>query len=65
MFQVGQTYHRQKDIHDAYGGQRQGGISTPSGHPYVFLFTGDSGTQYGSRDEFRPDGTFWYTGEGL
>ncbi len=58
-FEPGHISHR-KAIHDHYGGQRQGGISTPSSHPLVFLFTGDTGTTYGYRDEFRPDGTFWY-----
>ena len=63
-FEPGQVYRRIQDIHDRFGGQRQGGISTPSGHPYVFIFTGESGSPYGYRDEFRTDGTFWYTGEG-
>ncbi len=63
-FEPGQTYNRRQDIHDRFGGQRQGGISTPSAHPLIFLFTGETGTTYGYRDEFRPDGTFWYTGEG-
>lgn len=63
-FEVGRTYRRISDIHGHYGGQRQGGISTPSDHPYVFLFTGDAGENYGYRDGFKPDGTFWYTGEG-
>jgi 5-methylcytosine-specific restriction protein A len=30
----------------------------------IFLFTGPSGEQHGYHDEFRPDGTFWLTGEG-
>ena len=64
MFAVGQTYSRRKDIHAVYGGQQQGGISTPSSHNLIFIFTGESGTTYGYKDEFRPDGTFWYTGEG-
>src|SRR5215813_14144712 len=63
-FEPGQTYRRIEDIHEPFGGQRQGGISTPSGHPYIFLFTGESGSAYGYKDDFRPDGTFWYTGEG-
>lgn len=63
-FEVGETYHRQDEIHRLYGGQRYGGISTPTEHPVVFLFTGESGSKYGYRDEFRPDGTYWYTGEG-
>ena len=64
MFVPGQNYRRRQDIHEIYSGQRQGGISTPSGHPLIFIFTGESGETYGYRDEFRPDGTFWYTGEG-
>ena len=64
-FTVGQTYRRIQDIHERFGGgQRQGGISTPSGHPYVFLFTGEGGAAFGYQDEFRSDGTFWYTGKG-
>ncbi len=63
-FTVGQVYRRVQDIMEPYGGQRQGGISTPRRHPMVFLFTGESGATYGYRDEFRPDGSFWYTGEG-
>lgn len=63
-FEVGRIYHRRRDIHDAYGGQRQGGMSTPSGHPVIFLFTGEGGAVHGYRDEFKPDGTYHYTGEG-
>ena len=64
MFIVGRTYNRVKDLHLVYGGQRQGGMSTPSEHQLMFLFTGSSGETHGYRDEFRDDGTFWYTGEG-
>lgn len=64
MFQIGEIYNRKLDIHYKYGGQQQGGISTPANHPYIFLFTGDSGEKYGYKDEFRSDGLFWYTGEG-
>jgi 5-methylcytosine-specific restriction enzyme A len=62
-FVVGEVYRR-RSIHEAYGGQEQGGISTPRGLPMVFLFTGESGQQYGYDDTFQNDGTFWYTGEG-
>jgi 5-methylcytosine-specific restriction protein A len=62
-FVVGKIYRR-RDLHEAYGGQWQGGISTPANHPVIFLFTGDSGKQYGYEDDFQDDGTFWYTGEG-
>src|ERR1051325_7833826 len=64
MFTPGRVYNRQREIHAVYGGQEQGGISTPSRHPMIFLFTGQSGEAHGYRDEFRPDGSFWYTGEG-
>ena len=62
-FVVGEIYRR-RDIHNAYGGQMQGGISTPRDFPMIFLFTGDSGPQYGYEDKFQDDGTFSYTGEG-
>lgn len=63
-FVVGQVYGRRRDIHAPYSGQNQGGISTPKAAPFIFLFTGESGSTYGYEDSFRPDGTFWYTGEG-
>jgi 5-methylcytosine-specific restriction protein A len=62
MFQMGEAYKR-TDLHVHYGGQRQGGISTPKDHPFIFLFTGQSGDRYGYRDEWE-DGVFHYTGEG-
>ncbi|MEX0372110.1 HNH endonuclease [Spiribacter roseus] len=61
-FIEGQVYKR-RDIHDRYGGQRQGGISTPSGHPMIFLFTGQSGTRHGYGDGWS-DGVFEYFGQG-
>lgn len=64
MFEAGKVYHRRNDIHAVYGGQQQGGISTPSGHPFIILVTGDSGEEHGYVDGFRDDGSFWYTGEG-
>ena len=63
-FQPGKLYKRSTDIHDVFGGQRQGGISTPKDHPYVFIFTGSSGQQYGYEDGWDEDGIFIYTGEG-
>jgi 5-methylcytosine-specific restriction protein A len=63
MFTIGQSYRR-LDLHDRFGGQRQGGISTPANHPIILLFTGEQGERYGYEDGFRDDGTFWYTGEG-
>jgi len=43
MFEVGRVYNRRLDIHEPYGGQRYGGISTPRNRPSIFLFTGESG----------------------
>ncbi|MFC2083665.1 HNH endonuclease [Bacteroidota bacterium] len=64
MFVTGEIYNRRRDIHKLYKGQEQGGISTPANFPLMFIFTSDTGEEYGYKDEFRPDGTFWYTGEG-
>jgi 5-methylcytosine-specific restriction protein A len=55
-FERGKVYRRVQDIHQRFGGQRQGGISTPSSHPYIFLFTGESGSSYGYNDDFSPTG---------
>lgn len=63
MFQI-QKQYRRRDIHRAFGGQTQGGISTPADQPVIFLFAGESGEQYGYRDGWSSDGTFSYTGEG-
>ncbi|WP_417733497.1 hypothetical protein [Roseovarius sp.] len=64
MFIEGMEYSRSKDIHDVFGGQRQGGISTPKDSPYVFIFTGKSGEQHGYEDGWQDEGVFLYTGEG-
>ena len=63
-FRPGSLYHRVRDIHGRFDGQRQGGISTPSDAPYIFLFTGEAGEQHGYTDGEEADGTFLYTGEG-
>jgi 5-methylcytosine-specific restriction enzyme A len=63
MFEVGKVYNRRKDLHEVYGGQEQGGISTPASHPVILIFTGESGSEYGYRDSWDGD-TFSYTGEG-
>lgn len=64
MFEIGKEYKRSSEIHDQYGGQGQGGISTPKDSPVIFIFTSDAGEQHGYRDEYREEGVFWYTGEG-
>ena len=63
-FKVGEIYMRSK-IHDKYGGERQTGISTPKGHPLIFIFPRMSGKQHGYENGFQPDGSFWHYGRGL
>lgn len=63
MFIPGKIYIR-KEIHDTYGGQRQGGISTLARFPAILIFTGDSGENYGYKDEWKSNDVFIYTGEG-
>lgn len=63
MFIPGQIYRR-RELHQKYGGQPQGGISTPRNHNLIFLFTGETGHQYGYRDRWIEDGIFLYSGEG-
>jgi len=62
-FSIGTNYNRW-ELHDVFGGQRYSGIATPADYPYIFLVTSDSGGSYGYKDEFLPDDTFLYTGEG-
>jgi 5-methylcytosine-specific restriction protein A len=63
-FVPGRVYDRWSDINVPYGGSRQSGISSSSRTAAIFLFTGDTGEQYGYRDDFDADGVFSYTGEG-
>ncbi|MBO1077247.1 HNH endonuclease [Roseomonas marmotae] len=58
----GQIYRR-TTLHKHFGGQQQGGISTPSQHPVILLFTGATGVQHGYEDGWS-DGVFCYFGEG-
>lgn len=63
MFILGKIYKR-RDLHESYGGQQQGGISTPSKHNFIMIFTGEQGQQYGYKDGWSEEGLFLYTGEG-
>lgn len=63
-FEVNKVYNRRLHIHEKYGGQQQGGICTPADAPFIFLFTGETGEQYGYKDGPDDDGVFLYTGEG-
>ncbi|WP_354686718.1 HNH endonuclease signature motif containing protein [Cupriavidus necator] len=63
-FVLGQNYHRQNEIHDRFGGNRQGGIATSGKVPAIFLFTEESGERYGYIDGRDELGVFSYTGAG-
>ena len=64
MFVPGAQYSHRWLV-EKYGGQWQQGIVTPKGKPYLFLFSGPSGAQYGYKDHWEAGNTiFYYTGEG-
>src|SRR5215831_13959732 len=63
LFVQSQVYRR-RDLHSEYGGQAQGGISTPAQHNIILLFTAESGGQHGYNDAWTEGGIFHYTGEG-
>lgn len=56
--------YKRSDIHDYYGGNRQGGIAPSAKVPYIFIFSGKSGSQYGYKDGWDNPNIFSYTGEG-
>lgn len=62
----GETRPR-REVHGLYGGQEQGGISTPSGSRHVLVFTDPTAGREFGYDRFeglREDGSYAYTGEG-
>jgi 5-methylcytosine-specific restriction protein A len=63
MFIPGHAYLR-RDLRARYGGQRQGGISTPSAFPLILLFTGESSSKYVYDDGWISPDLFLYSGEG-
>jgi 5-methylcytosine-specific restriction protein A len=64
MFETGQLYTRQTDIHDKFGGNRQSGIAVSAAHPYIFLFSSPRGKDFGYSDGWSSEDEFLYTGEG-
>ena len=62
-FVMGNVYRR-RDMHGQFGGQQQGGISTPASVPAIWLFTGDNAAFYGYKDAWVDVKTFRYYGEG-
>ena len=63
MFARG-TIYRRRELHQKYGGQQQGGISTPAEHNLIFLFTSVRGEEHGYTDRWTGQRRFMYTGEG-
>lgn len=57
------VYDRKTEINGPFGGSLQSGIAASATHPAIFLFTGDSGQQYGYADHWE-EGAYLYTGEG-
>jgi len=51
-------------MQDEYGGNRQGGIAPSAKFPFIFIFSGKSGAQYGYKDGWDNHNIFSYTGEG-
>lgn len=56
--------YKRSDLHDQYGGNRQGGIAPSAKFPFIFIFSGKSGAQYGYKDGWDNPNIFSYTGEG-
>ena len=56
--------YKRSELHDHFGGSRQSGISPSAKTDIIFIFSAGSGEQYGYQDGWRPDGRFYYTGEG-
>ncbi|MFK9084468.1 HNH endonuclease [Pseudomonas neuropathica] len=57
------VYDRKTEINGPFGGSLQSGIAASATYPAIFLFTGDSGEQYGYADGW-DNGAYLYTGEG-
>ena len=68
QFQIGRIYKRKTDIHEPFGGSFQSGIAPSNVVDAVFIFTGESGEQFGYHDSAGVDANgvavFRYTGEG-
>ncbi len=56
--------YKRSEIHRQFGGQSQGGISTPSKFSIIFLFHTSQGSRYGYKDGWSNNNTYLYSGEG-
>lgn len=67
-FIIGDVYDRRLHIHGPFGGSFQSGIAPSGVADAIFIFTGETGSQYGYADQETVDAkglrTFSYTGEG-
>jgi len=57
-------YNRRRDIHAMYGGNWQSGKSPSKEFPFIFIFSGKTGKQYGYDDRWDNANVYTYTGEG-
>lgn len=65
QFTRGAIYDRKTEINGPFRGSSQSGISASASFPAIFIFTGDSGGQYGYEDRWEEqDRVYLYTGEG-
>lgn len=56
---------KRTELHERFGGRRQGGIAPSRTSPNILIFTApESGEQWGYFDGWQEDGRFFYTGEG-
>ncbi len=59
------TKIKRTDLHDQFGGRRQGGIGTSAKTNNIFLFSSPAGNEFGYVDGWSKDkSVFYYTGEG-
>ena len=63
MFEIGKVYKR-SELHDLYGGNRQGGIANSANHPFIFIFSRSTGIHHGYADEWDDENYYHYSGEG-
>lgn len=63
-FQIGESYSRKSEITGKFGGSAQSGIAPSARTPSIFIFTGESGEEFGYSDHFDENGNLFYVGAG-
>ena len=61
---ISNRIYKRSEIHDRFGGSRQGGIATSASFPYIFIFSGETGRRHGYKDQWENPDIFSYSGEG-